>query len=166
VDLIDRLEDLVTAGTKVPMTGRVMVEGEEFLACLDLLRQAMPSEFRQARRVIQDRQKIVLEAQAEAQKIVGVARERAEYLISERGLMSEAKVRSEEQLRQAREQARKSAHEVDHFALGILDKVERAIHQSREDMDRAMLQSREGIERAIREGLDDITQAKESLTRG
>src|SRR4051794_35715394 len=107
LDLIDRLEEQVTSGKRVPLSNRVMVEEEEFLSVVDQLRQSLPAEIRQARRVVQERQKVILAAQAEAEKILSVAKERAEYLISEKGLTSEARVRSEELLRQARDQSKR-----------------------------------------------------------
>jgi hypothetical protein len=143
LELIDRLEEQVTTGKRVPLSNRVMVEEEEFLSTVDQLRQSLPNEIRQARRVVQDRQKVILEAQAEAEKIIGFAKERAEYLISEKGLAAEARVRSEDVLRQARDQAKRSKSEINTYAMKVFDE----------------------IERALRGGLDEIQGAKEALAQ-
>ena len=137
MELIDRLELQVTEGKRVPLSNRIMVEEEEFLALIDLLRQAMPAEFSQARRVIQDRQQIVLSAQSEAEKIVGTARDKAEYLISEKGLTAEARYRSEDYLRQGRETSRRLMTEVDGYARRVLDDVERVMKENLADIERA-----------------------------
>src|SRR5215210_6186597 len=71
--LVDRLEELVGIGKRVPFSGRVMVEEEEFLALVDQLRVAVPNEIKQAQRVIRERERIVGEAQTEAARILDAA---------------------------------------------------------------------------------------------
>jgi cell division septum initiation protein DivIVA len=130
LELIDRLEDLVAQGSRVPWGGKIMVEEDEVLALVDQLRMAMPQEIKQARRVVQDRQKIITDAQTEADKILSVAKERAEYLMNEQGLVNEAKARSEDILRQSREHSRKSMQEVDQYAHQMLTQLERVLEEN------------------------------------
>jgi vacuolar-type H+-ATPase subunit H len=137
MELIDRLAAQVTDGKRVLLSNRVIVEEQEFLALLDELRQAVPLEVQQARRVLQERQKVILDAQEEAQKILATAKDRAEYLISEKGLTAEARYRSEDYLRQARDNAKRSMGEVDGYARRILDQVERVMRENLADIERA-----------------------------
>jgi len=137
--LIDRLEDLMGNGMRVPLSNRVMVEEEEFLALLDQLRLSLPQELKQARRVVQDRQKILTDAQAEAEKILVVAKERAEYLMNDQGLVNEAKARSEEILRQAKENAKRTLGQVDVYALQMLAQLENILNQDLEQIKQAKL---------------------------
>jgi cell division septum initiation protein DivIVA len=130
LELIDRLEDLVAQGSRVPWGGKIMVDEDEVLALVDQLRMAMPQEIKQARRVVQDRQKIITDAQTEADKILSVAKERAEYLMNEQGLVNEAKARSEDILRQSREHSRKSMQEVDQYAHQMLTQLERVLEDN------------------------------------
>jgi hypothetical protein len=134
-------------------TGRVVVEVEEFLALIDQLRHAYPIEFSQARRVIQDRQRIILGAQAEAEKIVGAARDKAEYLISERGLTDEARQRSEHYLRDGRETSRRVMARIDEYARDRFDEVEKVIRVKLEE-----------VEVVMRQQLTELEQAKHTLT--
>lgn len=130
LELIDRLEDLVAQGSRVPWGGKVMVDEDEVLALVDQLRMSIPQEIKQARRVVQERQKIITDAQGEADKILSVAKERAEYLMNEQGLVNEAKARSEEILRQSREHSRKSMEEVDQYAHQMLTQLERVLEEN------------------------------------
>jgi len=129
-DLIDRLEEVIARGSRVPLTNRVMVEEAEVLVLLEQLRRSLPRELRQARRVLQERQKIILDAQIEAQKILSTAQERAQYIMSEHGIVNEAKARCEEMLRQAKDQARRAKGEVDLYAIELLSRVEEALQDS------------------------------------
>jgi hypothetical protein len=125
--LIDRLAELVAEGHRMPIGGRIMIDAQEFTDTLDLMRLALPSELGQARRVVQDRQQVILDAQAEAERIVGIARDRANYMISEKGLMNEARALGDDYKRQSREQTRRTMSEIDSYALKVLDKVGAAI---------------------------------------
>ena len=55
IDLLDRLEELVGTGRRVPLSTRVIVEEDEFLAILDQIRAAVPREIRDAQRVVEER---------------------------------------------------------------------------------------------------------------
>lgn len=129
LSFVDRLEDLVGNGTRVPLSNRIMVDEEEFLSAIDQLRLSLPQEIKQARRVVQERAKILSDAQAEAERIVSIAKERAEYLMNEQGLVNESKARSEEILRQAKDSAKRSMGQVDVYALQILTQLEEILEQ-------------------------------------
>lgn len=135
--LIDRIEEIVTTGSRVPLSGRIMVEEDDILAMVDQLRMAIPQEIKQARRVLQDRQQIITDAQAEAEKIISVARDRAEYLMNEQGLVNESKSRSEEILRQAKDNAKRSMSEVDVYAMQMLTQLEHLMEENLEQIKQA-----------------------------
>ena len=145
--LVDRLEELVGMGKRVPFSSRVMVEEGEFLALIDQLRVAVPNEIRMAQRVIRERERIIADAQAEAAKILKTARERAEYAVSEHGIVQEAMQQGEELLRQAEERKRRTMGEVDVFALEQFAKVEAAVREGLEIIERAMGDTLEKLER-------------------
>ncbi len=64
--LLDQLEEMVGVSKRVPFSHRVMVEEDEFAELVEQLRLAIPSEVKQAQRVIRDRERIIAEAQQEA----------------------------------------------------------------------------------------------------
>lgn len=149
--LLDLLEEQVRTGMRVPLTSRVAVEEEEFLATVDQLRASIPAELRQARRVIQDRQDIILSAQREAERIISTAKERADYLTSSEGVMAEARQRSEDLLKQSRSQSQRSIEELESWAFGVVTQVEGALRTSLEDLEK---------------GLHEVEQAKRTLGPG
>ena len=125
--LLDRLEELVGVGRRMPFSTRVMVEEEEFLGLLDQIRAAVPREIRNAQRVVEERADIITSAQHEAAKILDHARTQAEYIISEQGVMNEARQRGEEYLRQVEMEQRRSIGQIDEYALQQIGRVEEAI---------------------------------------
>ena len=85
--LIDRLEALVSGGTRVPLTSRSLVDEQEFIDILDQIRSSVPEEVRQAKRLSQEKEKVIQQAQAEADKILNAAREQATALLQENELV-------------------------------------------------------------------------------
>ncbi|CAA9533685.1 MAG: hypothetical protein AVDCRST_MAG73-1185 [uncultured Thermomicrobiales bacterium] len=152
--LVDRLEELVGMGKRVPFSGRVMVEEEEFLALVDQLRIAVPNEIKQAQRVIKERERVIGEAQDEASKILKIARDKSQYVVSEQGLLKEAKVQGEEILRQAEERRKRAMGEIDVYALDQFAKVENAMRDGLEI-----------IENAIKDTVDALDQAKSHIAQ-
>jgi len=146
--LVDRLEELVGIGKRVPFSGRVMVEEEQFLALVDQLRIAVPNEIKQAQRMIKERERIISESQEEAAKILETARKRAEYFVSEQGILNEARQQSEELLRQVEERRNRSKSEIDDFALQQFSKLEEAMREGLEIIDNAVRETVATLERA------------------
>ena len=150
--LVDRLEELVGVGRRFPFSGRVMVEEEEFLALVDQLRETVPQEIQQARRVIRERQEIIGEAQQEAGKILELARQQAEYIVSQQGVLNEARQRGEELLRQVEIEHRRSIGKIDQYALQQFSRVEEAMQDGLNI-----------IMEAIRETAANVDQAKRHI---
>lgn len=150
--LVDRLEELVGVGKRVPFSGRVMVEEEQFLALVDQLRIAVPNEIKQAQRVIREREHIIAEAQDEASRILDAARKRAEYFVSQEGILNEARQQAESILAQAEEKRKRALGEIDVYAIDQFNQVEDAL--------------REGlaiIDRAVRDTVQSLNDARDSV---
>lgn len=152
--LVDRLEELVSLGKRVPFSTRVMVEEEEFLALVDQLRVAIPNEVRQAQRVIKERERIIGEAQDEGSEILDRAHEEADRLVSESALLADARQRGETILRRAEEEQQRTRGELDVYVLQQAQLVEDAVHRGI-----AVIQE------ASDDTLDTISELKAQITR-
>ncbi|MBA2276961.1 MAG: ATPase [Chloroflexia bacterium] len=146
--LVDRLEELVGLGKRVPFSNRVMVEEEEFLALVDQLRVAVPNEIKQAQRVIKERERIIGAAQDEAADILKAGRERTEQLVSQHGVLTEARMRGEEILRRAEEERQRTRGELDIFILEQIQLVEDAVRRGMTLMVDAAEQTLDVVEQA------------------
>jgi len=125
--LVDRLEALVNSSRRVPLSSRIMLEEEDVLAIVEQMRQTIPSEIKQARRVLQDREQILKQAQSEAEKIVTMARERAEYMINNEGILNMAKERGEQVLSDAQRDAQDTRSEIEQYAVEVLGTLEQQL---------------------------------------
>ena len=122
--LVDRLEAVINGGWRPPMMGKVMVDEREVLDVLDLMRNAIPDEIKQARRTIQEREKVLAQAQTEANRIVSQAQERVERMLSEDSVRLAAEARAREIVEQARRDSDDVRRGADDYALEMLDRLD------------------------------------------
>jgi hypothetical protein len=134
----------------MPFGNRVIIEEDEFLGLVDQIRAAVPREIRQAQRVVEERSDIITGAQQEAAKILDHARTQAEYIISEQGVMNEARQRGEEYLRQVEMEQRRSIGQIDDYALQQIGRVEEAIQDGLNLVMDALREASANLEQAKR----------------
>jgi hypothetical protein len=127
--LVDRLEGLVNSGRRVPF-GRILLDEAEVMEIIDQMHVTEPTEINQARRIILDREQILSQAQIEADSIVTMARDRVDQLLSENGLLLEAKAHAEQMLADAREESETMKTEADRYAADVLGYLEEVLSQN------------------------------------
>ncbi len=127
MQLLDDLEGVVGRGRRFPGSSKVTIDGQQVISLIDELRVSLPVELQQARRVVQERQQIIIDAQEEARKILDTAQERASYLVSQAGILGEARQLSEQRLREAEENAARTQSGVTQFALSVIGNLEETV---------------------------------------
>ena len=65
-ETLARLEELVLKATRVPFTGKILIEDDEIMHLVEELRHDLPQELERADKIIQDREEILKSAQAQA----------------------------------------------------------------------------------------------------
>ena len=125
--LVDRLENALNTGQRVPFTNKIMVDERECLDIVDQMRIVVPEEIKQARRVSQDRDRITGQAQEEAERIMNRAHEQAEQLMDDQGLLDRARDREREIIEEAELQAQEIRDQADQYAFQILDDLNRRL---------------------------------------
>ena len=106
LDLIEQLEEVLDHATKVPLTGKIMIEEELLLEILDGMRDALPDEIRQANLIISDRDRLIEQARSDGQRIIERAQKQAEQLIEEDEIVSQSRAYGEEIVRKAQQYSR------------------------------------------------------------
>lgn len=127
--LVDRLEAVINGGWRMPMTNRVQIDEREALDVLDLMRTTIPDEIKQARRISQEREKILAQAQTEANRIVAQAQERAERIISQDNVTLAAEERAHEIVDAARRDAEEVRSGAENYALDMLERLDAELNR-------------------------------------
>lgn len=117
IQLIEEMEDLMDGASTVPFSKKVMVDADEVLEILTEMREALPEEIKQAQWVTEEKERIVTEAEREADAIRkgaqkdadGMnkdAQKRFEALINEHDITKQAEKYGEEIVSKAEQNAR------------------------------------------------------------
>ena len=133
-ELVNRLEDLVDEGRHLFGTKYTMVDEERALELIDQMRISVPEEIERAARTIQQRDRVLAEANEEAARIVQQARQHSEDLIDEQEMVKQAKVRAEFVIEQANIEAQKITQEADEYVLIQLSQLEQSFAQTLEEI--------------------------------
>ena len=103
--LVDRLENLVANSKKMPLVNQIILKEADLLTIIEQMRTSVPGEIKQARRILQEKERILAQAQADASNLITRAHEEMEHAMNREGLLRAAEERSQEILRRANEQA-------------------------------------------------------------
>lgn len=122
--LLDRLEELAGQATRVPLTGKILLDPDDFLALVDEMRELLPREIRDANRVAREREAILQEAREQAEATVREAQALAAKLTGDSAVTKEAQQQADELI----DQAKRVAREIRQNALEWADDLFARIH--------------------------------------
>jgi vacuolar-type H+-ATPase subunit H len=121
--LVDRLEQLIEQGRRIPFSSSVIVDEGICLDIIDQMRISIPDEIKQAKRIQQERESFVVEAQEEGARIIAKAREDAARLVAEHELRRQAQLRADRILAEAERQAEAICQGADDYAMDVLTRL-------------------------------------------
>lgn len=136
--LIDRLEELFNESRPIWFTHSVAVEEDRFLDIIDQMRVSIPEEIKKAQQILAQRDRILAQAQEEANRTLALARERSDTLVEENPVAQAAHVRADQIIAQARLEAENTRIEADEYVLETLSRLEM-------ELEKTLNQARNGI---------------------
>ncbi|OPY57369.1 MAG: hypothetical protein A4E55_01694 [Pelotomaculum sp. PtaU1.Bin035] len=121
---LNELEELIETSGKIPLTRKVLVDEERMLDLLDRIRTTIPEEIRQAKWIIQEREKVLNDSQKEAMRIIDDAQKQVEKQADDSEVARQAKVLAEEIVGKAESVAREIREGARSYADDILANLE------------------------------------------
>jgi len=171
--LVDRLGNYISNGQRIPLVNQVILKEGELLAILDEMRTCIPAELKQAQRIIQEKERILAQAQADATALISRAREEAERILSQDNLLHLSEERAHEMMRLATEQAQlivrraeeqttELRREADGYATETLRNLREHLTDIETDLGRTILSIEKGLE-TLTLGPGDLEEIDEEL---
>ncbi|BAJ63557.1 ATP synthase F0 subunit B [Anaerolinea thermophila] len=136
--LVDRLEELFNESRPFPLTHSVLVNEDRMLDIIDQMRVSIPEEIKKAQQILAQRDRILAQAQEEANRTIALAREKSEQLVSRDSIVAEAQARAEQIIQQAHVDAANIRKEADDYVLESLTRLEA-------ELERILTQVRNGV---------------------
>ncbi|MDR5697461.1 MAG: hypothetical protein QN135_07130 [Armatimonadota bacterium] len=127
LELLDRLETLITRGGAVPLTDKRMVDEKEAVALLKMIRARLPHEMSEAHRLRVAAEQLLHRAQEEARTIVVRAQEHSARLAEEHEVVQQAQRKADEILERARASADDTQRGAEDYARQVLDDLEQGV---------------------------------------
>lgn len=122
-DLLNEILEELDRSTKQRFGARRSVDAEFLIDILQQIRQALPNEIVEAQRIIESRQRLMMNAQERADDIVTEAAEQAKDSLDAHRVTQMAQERSEQMLQEARREAFEIRVAANDYAIEVLDDV-------------------------------------------
>lgn len=130
LSLLNEVEEIVDHGPKIPMTGKVLVDDTVIFELLDRVRAALPEELTNAKWVLKERERILNEAQAEAERLMERGKSYIDKMAVENEVVKQAQIYGEDIVRQAQTFAHDVKIGAVQYADEMLQHVEQSIYQT------------------------------------
>ena len=127
--LLDRLEAILVQGRELPFTSGVVVDRERCYDLVNQMRISIPEEVKKAKRLQQERERLIAQANEEAERIVDLAREQAAALVQDHEVTRLAEQRAQTVLDRIQDQAQGVRADADAYALEVLQELEERLTQ-------------------------------------
>ena len=140
--LIDRLEELFNESRSIPFTHSVILDEDRMLDIIDQMRVSIPDEIKKAQQLSSQRDRVLAQAQEEANRTIMLAREKGKQIIEQNEIVISAQKIADQIIEQAKLEAGDIKKNADDYSLEALTKLEI-------EMERVLNQIHNGI-RALR----------------
>ena len=125
--ILDTIDEILEKSWGVPLSGgKCVVDAEKVRDLIDEVRLNLPSDLKQAKAVVADRNKILMDARTEAENIIKRAEERAKVLVSEEEIVRVANEKATETLNLAQTKSKEMRQAAFDFSEDMLQKIEKA----------------------------------------
>ena len=163
-ELLDLMEETLEAGTAVPFAaGKRVVDVDRMRDIIDEVRNNLPDEVRESKKIVNDREQILKNAHVESENIIQQAEERARALVSEQEIVKRSQQRAVEILTAAQTQAKELSRNATVYCEGILKNSEEVLARSVADIKNTRMNLRPAVPCATRKSkyrLDPIGHRK------
>lgn len=127
LSLINEIEDIIEESNTVPFSKKIILDSDELLEIIKEIRLQLPDEIKQATWIKDERQRILADAQKDADNIINEAEYRLEELIDEEKISQVAKKRAEEIINKAQDNAKE-------IRLGAMEYADSLLLESQEKL--------------------------------
>ncbi len=102
---IDEIEEMICSAASLPLSSKALVDREQCLAALDVIRANWPLEVLEAQRLLAKEGQVLEQAEAEAEEIRQRAERQAAIILDQSHLVRMAEVRAQELIEAAEHEA-------------------------------------------------------------
>lgn len=127
-EILDVLEELVESSKSVPFSGgKCIIDAERIYDLLNDVRMSLPSEIKQAKLIVADRQQIIDDARRESIQVIAKAEKQAKILLNQQEIIKQAQSKANEMLTQSNSQSKELKLATNEFSDNVLKDLEKTL---------------------------------------
>lgn len=153
--LLETLEDILEKSKTLPFSDKSIIEKGQFLDIIKEIRLRLPDELKQAKWIKEERERIISEAQKDADDIVKEAENRIISMIDEHEITKKAYDKKTEIIADANEMYREITQGTNTYVDGILANIENNMLELGKTLS--------GVELSIQNALETIQNNRKEL---
>ncbi|MDF2615961.1 MAG: NtpF [Sedimentibacter sp.] len=127
LNLLERIEDIIEEASKFPLSNKVMIDKDEILEVINEIRLKLPDEINRASWVAKERQRILNEAQSEADELIEKVQDQQRYLIEDNEITKQAQKYANQIIQEAERKANEMKFGAYSYSDDILSKLQEKI---------------------------------------
>ena len=143
--LLETLEDILERGKSVPFTSKTIIDKEELLEIVKEIRLKLPDELKQAKWIKEERQRILVEAQKEADEVVKEAENR--IIIIET----------------ANEMSREITNGTKEYADGLLNNTEKVLSDTLANLEKNLSEAMNLMQISLEDTIKTVQNSRKEL---
>ena len=149
---LNQLEEMIIDSPRIVLSPWRIVDEDEILDQLDLVRLNLPKAFAQALEVLRQKEEILMDAEDYAQDIIETAERRATEILNELGIIQQA----EREASQIRQQVQRECEQLQRSTLSEVEQMRRTAQQELEELRRLTLAECDDIQYGADEYADAV----------
>jgi cell division septum initiation protein DivIVA len=141
---LQQIAELIGQAKSMPLSSSVLVNREEIMELLEAAQTELPEEIKQARWVVKDREELITKARRDGEAVMQKAAAEQARLLSQEEVVRAAQAEAESILGEAREQARQLRLEAEDYVDAKLAQYEIALEKTWKELQKSIAQVRRG----------------------
>ncbi|MEA5515873.1 DivIVA domain-containing protein [Nodularia sp. UHCC 0506] len=154
---LNRLEDLILYGLRVPLTGRTLVDEDKLIEQIDFIRISLPTIFQEAATILQQKDEVLLEAEEYGQQVIEIAQAKRAQILAESDIIKQA----EQEAEQLRRQVQQECEAMMQATLMEIDQKRRTCQQELDELRQNAIAQAQTIETGADEYADSVLEGIE-----
>ena len=127
IKLLEYLQGIVESSSKIPVTGKVVVNKKEILDVIDQIINHLPDEFKKAQWICDEKERILIDAKKQAKIFEEETIDKIRRRVEKQDLVKEAQTRAEEIIAAAQRDAKIMRLGAKDYADEILSQLDKEI---------------------------------------
>lgn len=125
---IEKIQDILERAWKFPLSGgKAFVNIEKILQILIEIKDSLPNEIEQARKIVADRTKILNEAKEESKQMIKAAEEKVKFMLSKDEFLNKAKRVAQVLVKEAENEAKEVKKATNCYIVNVIDEAIKAL---------------------------------------